>query len=39
MEDAAVLYIYNPNFVVLHFQVEAAATSFHNVLQAAIHHR
>lgn len=31
MEDAAVLYIYNLNFVVLRFQVEAAAASFHNL--------
>lgn len=31
MEDAAVLYIYSLNFVVLRFQVEAAAASFHNL--------
>lgn len=30
MEDAAVFYIHNLKFVVLHFQVEAAADSFHN---------
>lgn len=29
VEDAAVLYIYNINFVLLHFQAEEAA-SFHN---------
>lgn len=31
MEDAAVLYIYNLNFVVLHFPVEEAAANFHNL--------
>lgn len=30
MKDAAVFYIYNINFVLLHFQVEEETASFHN---------
>lgn len=39
MEDAAVFYIYNINFVLLHFQVEEETASFHNPQQAVIYYR